>query len=199
MAFKLDMPKMKMDQRVTGREKLFFVAALVGMLIMFVNLAWTPQAAEIVNLKNQATEVGQQIDALEQLIESTQQQLAIEQSAPKKEVKLDEYTRKLLERRVVDPLAEIHQTIGQLTSRRIARGVKVDDVEVGDTIDQEAYSVVPLVLHVRGRYGAVLNYLAALKTIGRPLIVKQFRLSREGGKVGKIDVTADMELFISKR
>jgi len=190
---------MRLDQRLTLREKVFFVAALIGLLILFINMIWTPQGEVIKRRKKEINGVEQQAQAIEGLIETTKQQIAIEQSVPKEEVKIDEHTKKMLERKVVDPLAEIHSTVGLLSSRRVARGIKVDDIDIGEMVSQETYSVVPLSLHVRGRFGAIQGYIANLKKLNRPIVVKSFRLIREVGSAGMVDLSADMELFMPKR
>ena len=198
-ALKIETLKTRLDQRVTAREKVFFVVTLIGLLILFINVFWQPQLEIIKAGRKDLVGLEQQADALSGLIEATKRQLLMEQSVPKEEMKLDERTKKMLERRVVDPLSEIHASVGLLSSRRLSRSVKVDDVDIGQMVEQENYSVVPISLHLKGRFGAIQNYFSSLKNLDRPLIVKTFRLSGNAASVGMVDVSVDLELFISKR
>ena len=197
---KIETSKARLDQRVTMREKVFFVVALIGTLVLFVNMLWQPQMEVMKNDRKNLKGLEQQVNMLSGLIEATKRQLLMEQGMPKEEgMKLDERTKKMLERRVVDPLSEVHATIGILGSRRFSRSVKVGDVDVGEMVERESYSVVPISLRLRGRFGAVQNYFSSIKNLNRPVVIKTFQFSRDAASVGMVYVSADLELFIPKR
>jgi len=197
-AIKTEMAKMRLDQPPTLRERVFFVVVMGGLLLIFVNIYWTPQSKVIEKRRSEARDLIQQVEALQAMIETTRLQLTMEQTRPQKELNLDERTKKMLERKVVDPLSEIHNTVNQLSSRRLAQGVVVDNIDIGDKVERETYILVPLSMHLTARYGSIQGYITAVKNLNRPIVVRKFNLSRSAGGGGQIEMTVDMELYIPK-
>ncbi len=197
-ALKVDVSKMRLEQRLTMRERIFFVVVLIGVMMLFVNYVWKPRSEIIKQKKMEIKEIEQQSSALESLVESTKQQLFVEQSAPNKAPKLDEHIKKMLERKIVDPLSEIHTTVSILSGRKLARGVNVNDVEIGDKVDHETYVSVPISLNVTARFGSLQAYNNALRRLNRPIIVKKLNINRSASGSGLIDVSMELELFIPK-
>lgn len=197
-ALKVDIPKMRLEQRLTVRERIFFIVVLIGVLMLFVNYVWKPRSEIIKQRKTEIKEIEQQASALESLVESTKQQLFVEQSAPNNAPKLDEHIKKMLERKVIDPLSEIHTTVSMLSGRKLAQGVKVNDVEIGDQVDHETYVSVPISLNVTARFGSLQTYNGALRRLNRPIIVRKLNINRSASGAGLIDVSMELELFIPK-
>lgn len=193
----LRLPKVSWDQEPTMREKLFFGIAIVGLLFFFLNAFWTPGADKISARKIEVKSVQGQIDAMRKLLESTQQQLVSQNVERKPLPPSDDRVRKLVERRVIDPVEEVHNVVALLSSRKLSRGSKVDDVSVGQTIEKETYSMVPISIRLSGRYGAIQSYFESLEQAEMPIVVRRFTLNADVG--GIVTAAIEVELYIVKR
>jgi Tfp pilus assembly protein PilO len=195
---KLKLPDIKLGQSMNVREKIFSGIIAVVILIFFINLFWTPQS-EMIEVERSALEnVEMEMDAIKRLIDSAKSQMSIQRSVPQRKARVDEKVKRLLERKVVDPLSEIHSTVGYLSSKKFSRSVKVDDVNIGEMAERDNYYAVPIHIELTSRYGALVQYFAKLENINRPLVIKGFDLDR-GGEEGIIDCAVDVELYIVKR
>ncbi len=195
---KLKVPKIHLDQQPSMREKIFFALALGGLLLLFVNVAWTPQAEKIEKARTEMGNLRIERDGLKRLIDATKSQLRIQRDVPKGQTEVDEKVKRILARTVVDPLSEVHDVVGKITSRRFARGVKIEDVDVGEMSDSESYQMIPIAIDVVGRYGGILHFFQSLEKMERPLVVNRFTL-KEGEEEGRIEGRVDVELYIIKR
>ena len=195
---KLKLPTVSLDQPMNAREKIFSAIIMVVLLILFMNLFWTPQSATIEAQRSDLENVRMEMDAIKRLIDSAKNQLMIQREFPKKKKKADEKVERMMDRTVVDPLSEIHSTIGLLSSRRFSRKVEVEDVNIGDTVEREEYSEVPIYVQLSARYGGLIQFFGKLENIDRPMVVKGFELD-EGGDEGIIEGSIDVVLFIVKR
>ncbi|MFH1830838.1 MAG: type 4a pilus biogenesis protein PilO [Pseudomonadota bacterium] len=195
---KLRISKFSLDQEPSLREKFFFVIVLGGLMLLFVNVFWEPQADRIKTERSELNNIKLEVDALQRLIDSTKTQLALQKKAPQKELEVDQKVKSMLERKVVDPLAEVHATVGLLSSRRFSRKVKVEDITIGDIVEKENYLMVPISIQLYGRYGGMQGYFKALERIDRMLLIKSFNL-RAGEEDGTVKALLDVELYMVKR
>lgn len=198
---KLAMRKLNLDQALSGREKLFFVIAAAGVLLFFVNWLLSPIGSKITMQKAEMKNIEIQVDGLQKLIEGLKTQGVSQAPEPRKEMPLDDRTKRMLDRKVIDPLTEVHSTVELLNNRRVAKGVKIDDIKVGNMVEKDAYSMVPLSINFEGRYGAVQGYFSSLEGFDRPLFVRRFQLKsvQETGGGGAVNASAEVDLYIVKR
>ncbi|MFA5812122.1 MAG: hypothetical protein WC956_07335 [bacterium] len=196
---KLQLPKISLGQVLTLREKAIFVLALLGMLVFFLNTLWSPIGNKITSQKEELKGLQAQVDSLRTLIDSAQAQLNIQVQQPHEEAKIDQRSKLMLGRRVVDPLAEIHSTVSAFSSRNLARNVKIGDVKIGEMVEKDAYSMVPLAIHLQGRPGAVVSFFSMLEVFDKPLVVRRFSVKGEPSSGGLVKASIDAELYIIKR
>lgn len=194
----LRLPKVSLDQEPTVREKLFFAVAAVGVFALFLNLFWSPLADRISAKKAEKQNIAVQLDGLRKLVEASKQHLGVQ--APKPEsgpqgAVADRHVQRLLERKVLDPLDEVHKVVALLGSRKLAHNVKVDDVSVGEEVRKNDYTMVPLSVRLTARYGALQPYVAALEHAELPIVVRRFTLTAIPGGSG-INATFEVELYI---
>jgi Tfp pilus assembly protein PilO len=195
---KLTIPKINFDQQPVLREKVFFFIALSGLLVLFVNLFWGPLSLKFAKVRTDYTNVKVEVDMLTRLIESTRTQLRVAQSIPKREVEVDDHIKKMLERKVVDPLSDVHSTVAIISGRKFARGTKIEDVKIGTMVEKDDYWMVPITIQLASRYGGVRSFFSALEKMDRPVVVDRFDL-REGQDEGMIEGSIDIVLYIVKR
>lgn len=196
---KIKIPKLSLGQLLTIREKVIFAVALFGIFMFFVNNIWSPLSGGIRIKKGELNNYMSQTDGLKRLIENTNLQLSVQTQVPKEETKVDEKGKLMLERRVMDSLGEIHSTVGEFSSRTVAKGIKIEDVSIGEVADRGNYSVVPLSIHLEGKFGAVLSFFETLENFDHPLIVRRFALKRGAEETGVVKGSIDVELYIIKR
>lgn len=197
----LRLPKVSLDQEPTLREKLFFGVAAVGVFVLFLNLFWSPLADRIGLKKTERQNIAVQLDGLQKLVDASRQHLGAQakkvQGGPQGAA-ADPYVQRLLERKVLDPLDEVHKVVGLLGSRKLARNVKVDDVSIGEEVQKGNYTMVPLSVRLTARYGALQPYVAALEHADFPLLVRRFTLTANPGE-GNISATFEVELYIIRQ
>jgi len=190
---------MNLEQEPSFREKIYFAAVLGGLMLLFVNVFWEPQAEKIKTERSTLNGIKLEVDAVKLLIDFTKNQLAMQQmEAPKQQIEINEKVKRVLERKVVDPQADIHSTVGLLAGKRFSRKVKIDDISIGNALEKETYSMVPMTIQLRGRYGNIQSYFIALERIDRPLVVKRFTFRDDKDNTGLIKATLDIELYIVK-
>ncbi len=197
---KLKLPKFNLDQELTLREKVFFALAIIGLLIFFWNTVLDPLSLRLASRLQEEKNLNGQIEGLKKLIDGTRMQLNIQSKFAHEAEQLDEKTKRMLERKVVDPLSEIHSTVSILSSRNTAKGVRINDVHVGDIVDNKTYSVVPLSIDLSARYGAVQTFFSTLENLDRPFAVRRFNLKRGEDVSGPyVKASIDADLYIIKR
>lgn len=194
---KLTVPKIKFDQQPVLREKVFFFIALAGLLMLFVNVFWEPLGIKLTKVRAELKNATLEVDTLTRLIESTKMQLRIAQSIPKREVEVDARIQQMLERKVVDPLSEVHSVVGMISGRKFSRGTKIDDVDIGTMVEKSNYWMVPIRIQISSRYGGIRRFFTTLEKMHRPVVVDRFDL-REGQEDGKIEGSIDIVLYIVK-
>ncbi len=197
----LRLSKVSLDQEPTLREKLFFGVAAVGVFALFLNLFWSPLADRISLRKTERQNVQVQIDGLQKLVDASKEHLGAQAKKPEKAPKgapVDAHVQRMMDRRVLDPLDEVHKVVALLGSRKVARNVKVDDVSVGEEVEKGSYTMVPISVRLTARYGALQPYVAALEHAEFPLVVRRFTLTSNPGG-GTISAMFEVELYIIRR
>jgi len=194
---KLKMPKISLDQQPNVREKIFFLIAMAGLLLLFVNTLWEPISMKMNTTRQELVNVRLESDTIKRLVESTKSQLRVQQSVPKRRVKVDEKVKKMLERKIVDPLSEVHSVMGIISSKKFSGKVKIDDVNIGEMEEKDNYWMVPISLQVTSRYGGMRSFFGALEKIDRPIVVQNFDL-RESSEGRLIKGSIDVVLYIVK-
>ena len=194
---KMHFPKLSLDQEPTGREKIFFAVAVIGLFVLFLNLLWSPIANKVAAGKVDLNNMTVQTEGMRKLIETTKQALTVQTLEKNQGAPVNDVVRRILDRKVVDPLEEIHNVVALLGSRKLSRNTKIDDVSVGQTVEKDNYSMVPISVRLTGRYGAIQGYFTAIEGSEMPLLIRRFTLSADAG--GSISASIDVELYIIKR
>lgn len=196
---KFHFTKVDLNQEPTLREKALFVVAMLGVFVLFLNYLWVPQAKRIRTLRIDLRGVNMQAEAVGKLVDATRTQLAKQKGQMPAEPQQEDLTKRILERRVLDPADEINSTIDLLGSRRLVRRLKIKGVDLGDRIEKDAYTIVPMAVRIEGRYAAVQAYLSALERVERPLVVRSFDIKSVQNAPGILDTVVNVNLFIVKR
>lgn len=196
---KLSFSTTNLNRAPSMREKVLFGAVVVAVLFLFVDFLWGPKSDEIRAYRRNHADAQQQIDAVKLIIDATKTQLNKRDAQPKKTQSFtDPYVQKILNRNIVDVAEEINTTADLMGSRKIARKIDIQKVDIGNRTAEGKFSTVPITVNLTGRYTAVKDYLKSLETIGRPLIVKRLSLKREGEKSSILQVKIETELFLPK-
>jgi len=193
------MPKVKLDQEPSLREKILFAASLVIVAIMFANNLWQPARAEAKKIRSEAASVRSQADAMDKLLAAAREQIQRMQATSEEAPKIDEAVKRILERPALDPVTEINTTVEKLGSRMIARRVRIGRIEPGQQSDAGGYSIVPIQLELTGPYTAVQNYLDAIESVDRALVVRRLEMKGGGESGGELSTSLSVDLYIVKR
>lgn len=197
---KMGLPKIKLDQEPSSRERIFFGLALVGLAFFFLNVLWTPSSDEVARIRAEKNNLKVQSEAIQKLVELTKEKLA-QASATKQEKgpQIDEGLQKLLERRVTDIAEEVNSTVDRLGSRQVARRVKVSRVNVGDRIEMPGYLLVPIEVDLRGPYTGIQNFMEAVEGLDRPVAIRSFEMKLDHENPGQLAAALNVELYIARR
>ncbi len=190
--------KINLNDEPNLREKIIFLAALVVILVIFLETMWQPTSAKNRVMKYDLAGQMQQIDATRKLIDATRSQLDMIASEPEVPSNADPYVKKILERRVVDFTEELNSTADMIANRKIAGKAKIIKVEIGARKDEKNFSSIPITVEMEGKYTAIRDYLRTIENLGRPLLVKSFAMRAEGEKETILKVTLDTVLLIPK-
>lgn len=196
---KIILPKVSLDQEATLREKLFFAAILLCSLFIFSSYLWSPRSDKIKALKQELAGVAMQADTLQKLIDTTQSQIAKQASEPRPEKKTDDRVARILERRVTDPTKEINSVVDKLGSRTFARQIRIINIATGKLSEEKNYTLVPISIEFKGRYGSVESYFQTIENLELPLLIKSFSLEAIRDSQGFLNAKAEVNLFIVKR
>lgn len=191
-------PRIKLDQETTRRERVFFAVAVVGILIFFHSALWSPRTEALKARRAELKSIQVQTDAMRKLVETTRAQIGRLGGELKKEGRVDERVEKMMELRAVDPAEEINTTADLLSHRTIARRVQVRGVTVGARADKANYTVVPMTVEFTGPFTGVEGYLRTIENLDRPLAVKSFEMRADKGAPGVLNTTMEVELYIPK-
>ena len=198
MGSKLQMPKVNLDQELSLREKVFLVAVLVGVLLLFLNVLWEPLSTRMDAERATFVALEGQVSSLEQLIDATRGLFAAQEGGKKEEAKVDERVKRFLEKKVLDPTEATHDAVTYLGSRELSRGLTIRDIKVDPASEKTSYTMVPISLHAVGRYGAILSYFSSLEKLDRPIVVRRFTVSKAAEQGGSIDARLEAELYLPK-
>ncbi len=187
-----------MNDEPNLREKIIFLAALVVILVIFLETMWQPTSAKNRVMKYDLAGQMQQIDATRKLIDATRSQLETIAAEPEVPSNADPYVKKILERKVVDFTEELNSTADMIANRKIAGKAKIIKVEIGARKDEKNFSSIPITVEMEGKYTAIRDYLRTIENLGRPLLVKSFAMRAEGEKETVLKVTLDTMLLIPK-
>lgn len=190
--------KINLNDEPNLREKIIFLAALVVILVIFLETMWQPTSAKNRAMKYDLAGQMQQIDATRKLIDATRSQLETITAEPEVPSNTDPYVKKILERKVVDFTEELNSTADMIANRKIAGKAKIIKVEIGARKDEKNFSSVPITVEMEGKYTAIRDYLRTIESLGRPLLVKSFAMRSEGEKETVLKVTLDTVLLIPK-
>jgi Tfp pilus assembly protein PilO len=190
------MKKLNLEQEATLREKAIFAAAVVGLLILFISNLWSPMSAGFDEKRAEVAKVKTEVDSLQALLDAAKAQIAARASVASQPQKVDERVEKMLKQRYIDPLSEVHAAVALLSSRKVARRLKLENVSVGDTVDKNSYSIVPITFEFTGVYGAIQTFISAIENAEKPVLVRRFDLKQEGS--GQISGTIEVELYVIK-
>ncbi len=196
---KLSLPKIKLDQEPSIRERIFFGAALVGLFLLFVNTFWTPTSEAMSRLRLEKKSLTIQAQAMEKLIQAARDQMARRPVKAEGVSKVDERVQKIIERRVVDMAEEINSTVDALGSRKVAKRVKVKKIGIGDRVDMPGYTVIPISLELQGPYTGVQTFMESVESIERPVVIQSFDMGLDKEKPGELNATLNVDLYIAKR
>jgi len=197
---KIGLPKIKLDQDMVLRERMFFAAALAGLAFFFFTNFWTPLSERVGSLRAELNNLEVQAVALEKLLELTREKLS-QASAAKEEKgpEIDDRIRKILERRVTDITEEVNSTVDKLGSRHTARRVKVGKVNVGDRIEMPGYIVVPIDVELQGPYTGIQNFMEKVEDLDRPVVIRSFEMKLDSTSPGQLMSSLRIELYIARR
>ena len=190
--------KINLNDEPNLREKIIFLAALVVILVIFLETMWQPTSAKNRVMKYDLAGQMQQIDATRKLIDATRSQLDTIASEPEVPSNADPYVKKILERRVVDFTEELNSTADMIANRKIAGKAKIIKVEIGARKDEKNFSSIPITVEMEGKYTAIRDYLRTIENLGRPLLIRSFAMRAEGEKETILKVTLDTVLLIPK-
>ena len=190
--------KINLNDEPNLREKIIFLAALVVILVIFLETMWQPTSAKNRVMKYDLAGQMQQIDATRKLIDATRSQLETIAAEPEVPSNADPYVKKILERKVVDFTEELNSTADMIANRKIAGKAKIIKVEIGARKDEKNFSSIPITVEMEGKYTAIRDYLRTIENLGRPLLVKSFAMRAEGEKETVLKVTLDTMLLIPK-
>lgn len=182
----------------TAREKIIFVVVILVTFIFFLDSLWKPQSTKIHALKSELRTVELEANAVKQLIDATAMQLNKAASESDKTPLLDDYVKKVVERKIVDVTEEVNSTADLMRSRAFAKKADISKVEIGDKVEEGGFIKVPITVEMKGRYTSVKDYFQALETIGRALVVDSFNMEKSIGKSNELIVKIKTELYIPK-
>lgn len=197
---KLSLSKLKLDQAPSIRERIVFIISLVGVLILFVNIIWSPISNNISTAKAGYKAIELQVDTVKKLIDATNAQVAAGQIASKtKETPIGEWVKRVLGRSVADVTQEITATVDQLGSRTLAQRVKVVKVDIGSRVEQSNYVMVPIMIELEGQYTGIQTYIESVERLERPIVVSKLDVEPIQGGRGKLGAKVEVELYAEKR
>lgn len=194
----LNLQGLNLKREPTLREKVIFGVVILISFIFFLDSLWKPQSVKIHALKSELRTVEQQADALKKLIDATKMQINKVTAETDKAPELDDYVKKVLERKIVDISEEVNSTADLMRSRVFAKKADIVKVEIGDRTEDSGFTKVPIMVEIKGRYTAIKDYLESLESIGRALIVDSFQMEKGQGKSNELVVKINTELFIPK-
>ncbi len=194
----LNLQSFNLKREPTGREKIIFIVVILMTFIFFLDSFSKPQSAKIHALKSELRTVELEADAVKKLIEATNIQINKANTDADKTQVLDDYVKKVVDRKIVDVTEEVNSTADLMRSRVFAKKADILKVEIGDRSDDGGFIKVPIKVEMRGRYSAVKDYFQSLENIGRALIVDSFQVEKSEGKSNDLLVKIDTELFIPK-
>ncbi len=197
---KLQVPKGMWKQQPSLREKIFFVAALLGILILFSNYFWSAQGGKLRALQADLKGVEMQTKAIRELIKAAGVQLkARQQEQQKPPAEMDPLIKQILGRDVLDATDEIHSTVALLGGRKVAQRVNIGAIDVEDASKKKNYTVVPMRIQLSGRFTGVQSYLDEIERLPRALVVRSVDLKTAGAGERMIEATVDVDLYIARR
>ncbi len=182
----------------SGREKIIFLAVLIATLILFLDSLWSPQSAKLHGLKNELSSIDQQLSSLKTLVEATQTQIQKASTETDKSAPLNDYVRKVVDRKIVDVAEEVNTTADLMRSKKFANKADVLNVVVGDRGEEGEFIRIPIKIELKGRYSPIREYMQALENIGRPLIVETFQADKSDPKSNELNVKINAVLYIPK-
>ena len=196
---KLALPRIKLDQEPSVRERIMYVAALAGVAIFFMNTFWTPMTKDVARIQEERKNLLIQVDAFQKLIDATKNQLVQAKADTKKAPEVDDRIRKILDRQITDPTEEMNAAVDQLGGRSIAKRIKVKKIDLGARIDQKGYSVAPITIDLLGPYTAVQNYLEAVEGMERAIVVRSVDIKRPAESPQELETSLVVDLYVPKR
>lgn len=178
------------------REKLMFGVAVLGVVVLFFDMLFTPLSERRETLLKDEKAVAAQVKSVQSAIAKMKEDLASRVQAVRPPPKMDERSRRILGRKFGDVGEETTAIVDVLGGRHVASRVKVQKVSVGQQVDMQSYIDVPLSIELQGTYTAVLNYLEFIERIDQPLFVKAVRLQREREGGGTLQVVLTIEFYV---
>lgn len=196
---KLALPRIKLDQEPSIRERIIYVVALAGVAIFFMNTFWSPMTKNVARIQSEKKNLVQQVDAFQKLIDTTKTQLMQTKAETKKEPEIDEHVQKILDRKIADPTEEMNATVDQLGGRTVAKRIKVKKIDLGVRTDMKGYSVAPITIDILGPYTAVQYYLEAIEGMDRAVVVRSIDIKRPPESQQELETSLVVDLYIPKR
>lgn len=193
----MKLPKIKLAQELSMREKLVFAVVLIVIFFLFSNMLFSSWTLSIRGLKAERKGIDQQAAVISKLIATTADQLSKSKSDTRSEFKQDERVRRMLSRRVTDSADEINSTADLFGSLGGGK-VRVKKITTGERVDNPTYIMVPMSVEISGPFSSIQGYFRALEGIERPLLIRSFSVKLDEQTPGLLNATVNVELFIAK-
>jgi len=190
--------RLQLEKNANPREILLWGAILVICTILLINNILLPSFDETKVTKNKIETETAQLEVYQNF-----KNLKKTKKSPAKEKRLKRIkgkVRNILESSKSSPDTDISQVVSQVTHNNFSKLVEIKAFKVKEEVEQKGYREVNFEIVMTGEYQNISQFFRALRDLRHLVLTKKIQIKPYALlETGKVEVTADLTLFVTKK